>query len=198
MRCIPNMVIMAPANENECRQMLYTGFRHHGPAAVRYPRGCGPGVEIDKKMTPLPIGKSQTLRQGKDLAILAFGSMVEPCQSVADRLNTTLINMRFVKPLDKDAILSAAARHSSLITVEENAIAGGAGSGVNELLAAEGVSATIINVGLDDTFIQHGTREECLHQAGLDSEGIMAKIIRSVATDQHTPVPEPTLNQTGA
>ena len=103
-----------------------------------------------------------------------------------------------MKPLDKDAILSAAARHSSLITVEENAIAGGAGSGVNELLAAEGVSATIINVGLDDTFIQHGTREECLHQAGLDSEGIMAKIIRSVATDQHTPVPEPTLNQTGA
>jgi len=122
---------------------------------------------------------------------------VAPCQSVADRLNATLINMRFVKPLDREAILSVAARHSNLVTVEENAIAGGAGSGVNELLASEGVAATILNIGLDDNFIQHGTREECLHLAGLDSKGIMAKIVKSLGT-RHTPVPEPTVSQTGA
>jgi 1-deoxy-D-xylulose-5-phosphate synthase len=178
MRCIPGMVIMAPADEDECRQMLYTGFRYQGPAAVRYPRGRGPGVEVKEKMTAIPLGKSVTLRQGSRLAILAFGSMVEPCKSVAEKLNATLINMRFVKPLDRDEILSAAGRHAQIVTVEENAIAGGAGSGINELLAAEGLSADILNIGLGDDYIQHATREECLHQAGLDSEGILAKVIR--------------------
>jgi len=198
MRCIPGMVIMAPADENECRQMLYTGFRYQGPAAVRYPRGKGPGVDVQEKMTAIPLGKSLPVRQGRNIAILAFGSMVEPCTPVAEQLNATLINMRFVKPLDKKAILSAAEEHSSLVTVEENAIAGGAGSGINELLAAEGVSAEILNIGLDDHYIQHGTREECLHQAGLDSEGIHAKIIRRFGAEKHRPVPETTLRQSGA
>ena len=198
MRCIPGMVIMAPADENECRQMLYTGFRHEGVAAVRYPRGRGPGVEVQKKMSAIPLGQSLTLRQGRELAILAFGSMVEPCRGVAKQLNATLINMRFVKPLDREAILSAAARHSQLVTVEENAIAGGAGSGVNEVLAAAGRAADILNIGLDDKFIQHGTREECLHQAGLDSEGILARINRRFGAGNQRPVPEDGLRQTGA
>jgi 1-deoxy-D-xylulose-5-phosphate synthase len=198
MRCIPGMVIMAPADEDECRQMLYTGFRHQGPAAVRYPRGRGPGVPVQKKMTELPLGKSLTVMQGTDIAILAFGSMVETCKSVARQLGATLINMRFVKPLDRDAIISAAARHAHLVTVEENAVAGGAGSGVNELLAAEGIAADLLNIGLDDNYIQHGTREECLHQAGLDSDGILARIVRRFGADKHRTVPDNNLFQTGA
>ena len=187
MRCIPGMVIMAPADENECRQMLYTGFRYQGPAAVRYPRGRGPGVEVEEKMTAIPLGKSLALRQGSGIAILAFGSMVETCKDVADKLNATLINMRFVKPLDRDAIVSVANRHHHIVTVEENAIAGGAGSGINELLAAEGLSADILNIGLGDDYIQHASREECLHQAGLDTEGILAKIIRRFGTVDQNP-----------
>jgi 1-deoxy-D-xylulose-5-phosphate synthase len=188
LRCIPGMVIMAPADENECRQMLYTGFRYEGPAAVRYPRGRGPGVAVKEKMSAIPLGESLLQRQGSGLAILAFGSMVEPCMEVADKLDATLINMRFVKPLDRDAILSAASRHAHIVTVEENAVAGGAGSGVNELLAAEGVSADLLNIGLGDDYIQHATREECLHQAGLDSEGILAKITRRFGAVDPKPV----------
>jgi 1-deoxy-D-xylulose-5-phosphate synthase len=198
MRCIPGMVIMAPADEDECRQMLYTGFCHPGPAAVRYPRGRGPGVEIRKKMTAIPLGKSVTLRQGSEIAILAFGSMVESCKTVAQQLDATLINMRFVKPLDREAIVLAAARHANLVTVEENAVAGGAGSGINELLAAEGLKASVLNIGLDDNYIQHGTREECLHLAGLDSEGILAKIIRRFGAGKQRSVPEVPLRQTSA
>jgi 1-deoxy-D-xylulose-5-phosphate synthase len=198
MRCIPGMVIMAPADENECRQMLYTGFCHQGPAAVRYPRGRGPGVEIQKKMTVIPLGKSLSVLQGHELAILAFGSMVEPCRAVAQQLDATLINMRFVKPLDREAIILAASRHAHLVTVEENAVAGGAGSGVNELLAAEGLKVDILNIGLDDNYIQHGTREECLHLAGLDSEGILAKIIRRFGAGKQHAVPEISIRHTGA
>jgi len=198
MRCIPGMVIMAPADEDECRQMLYTGFCHPGPAAVRYPRGRGPGVEIRKNMTAIPLGKSVTLRQGSEIAILAFGSMVESCKTVAQQLDATLINMRFVKPLDREAIVLAATRHANLVTVEENAVAGGAGSGVNELLAAEGLQAGVLNIGLDDNYIQHGTREECLHLAGLDSEGILAKIIRRFGAGKQRSVPEVPLRQTSA
>ena len=198
MRCVPNMVIMAPSDENECRQMLYTGFRHKGPAAVRYPRDTGTGVEIREDMTAIPIGQSRTLRQGSGTAILAFGSMVEPCVKVAEQLDASLINMRFVKPLDRAAILSAAARHSQLVTVEEKAIAGGAGSGVNEILAGEGQTANILNIGLDDNYIQHGTRQECLRLAGLDSEGILAKIIRRFGAANKRPVPESGLRQTSA
>jgi 1-deoxy-D-xylulose-5-phosphate synthase len=170
MRCIPNMVIMAPADENECRQMLYTGFRH------------GPGVLPEKEMQEIPLGHSRTVRRGREVAILAFGSMVETCRSVADRLDATLINMRFIKPLDRDAVVAAAQRHATLVTVEENAVAGGAGSGVNELLAAEGLATPVLNLGLEDHFVQHGTREECLHMAGLHAEGITARIVRYVGS----------------
>jgi 1-deoxy-D-xylulose-5-phosphate synthase len=198
MRCIPNMVIMAPADENECRQMLYTGFRHPGPAAVRYPRGRGPGVKVEQPMSNIPLGKSITLRQGRHLAILAFGSMVEPCRTVAERLDATLINMRFVKPLDREAILAAAASHAKLVTVEENAVAGGAGSGVNELLAAEGRVAEILNIGLGDSFLEHATREECLHQAGLDVDGIMARVVRFTGRVQQAPLLGAGIRQSGA
>jgi 1-deoxy-D-xylulose-5-phosphate synthase len=197
MRCIPNMVIMTPSDENECRQMLYTGFLHPGPAAVRYPRGRGPGVEIESRMQAITIGKSRLLRQGKEVAILAFGSMVEPCQGLAQSLDATLIDMRFVKPLDREAIMNAAVQHARLVTVEENAVAGGAGSGVNELLAAEGQQVPILNIGLADNFIQHGTREECLHLAGLDAEGIQARIIRFLASGRPSAVDDKGIRQTG-
>jgi len=198
MRCIPNMVIMAPADENECRQMLYTGFRHEGPAAVRYPRDRGPGAAVEQQMQAIPIGKSRPLRQGRDIAILAFGSMVEPCRVVAERLNATLIDMRFVKPLDRTAIVDAAGHHDRLVTVEEKAVAGGAGAGVHELLAAEGVQIPVLNIGLADCFIQHGTREECLHLAGLDSEGIQARIMRFMASGQPPAIRGNTIRQTSA
>ena len=198
LRCIPNMVIMAPSDENECRQMLYTGFRHTGPAAVRYPRDRGPGALIDQQMQAIPLGQSRVLRQGKEIAILAFGSMVEPCRRVAQRLDATLVDMRFVKPLDRAAILNAAAQHGRLVTVEENAVAGGAGAGVNELLAAEGQQVPILHIGLADSFIQHGTREECLHLAGLDADGIQARIMRFAASSRPSTVPGSSYRQTGA
>ncbi|MEJ2299667.1 MAG: 1-deoxy-D-xylulose-5-phosphate synthase, partial [Woeseiaceae bacterium] len=160
LRCIPNMMIRAPSDENECRRMLYTGFRHPGPAAVRYPRGCGTGVPMDPDMREIAIGKARTLREGEHVALLAFGSMVEPCREVASRLGATLIDMRFVKPLDREAILTAANGHERLVTVEEIAVAGGAGSAVNEVLAAEHLAVPVLNLGLADTFLQHGTREE--------------------------------------
>ena len=195
MRCIPNMVIMAPSDENECRQMLFTGFMHQGPAAVRYHRGRGPGTAVKKEMTAIPLGQSRTLRPGRNLAILAFGSMVEPCGEIADRLDATLLDMRFVKPLDREAILSVARSHSQLVTVEENAIAGGAGSGVNEVLLAAGLAMPLLNIGLADTFIQHGTREECLHQAGLDTDGILKQIIDFIGPDFQQSRPMSTAHQ---
>jgi len=192
------MLIMAPSDENECRQMLYTGFRHAGPAAVRYPRDRGPGAVVEQQMQAIPIGQSRLLRQGKDIAILAFGSMVEPCRRVAQRLDATLIDMRFVKPLDRTAIFNAAAQHERLVTVEENAVAGGAGAGVSELLAAEGQQVPILHIGLADSFIQHGTREECLHLAGLDAEGIQARIMRFAASSRPSTVQGSSYRQTGA
>jgi len=176
LRCIPNMVIMAPADENECRQMLYTGFQHNGPAAVRYPRGKGPGVDPEPAMRAIPLGQSRTLKSGRRLAILAFGSLVEPCRKIADQLDATLIDMRFIKPLDSLAIQTAVENHEFLVTVEENAIAGGAGSGVNEMVTLMRKTIPTLNIGLRDTFIQHGTREECLQQAGLDASGILRQI----------------------
>jgi len=198
MRCIPNMVIMAPADENECRQMLYTGFRHPGPAAVRYPRGRGPGVTPTREMQEIPLGQSLTVRHGADVAILAFGSMVATCHSIAERLDATLINMRFVKPLDRDAVVAAARQHGKLVTVEENAVAGGAGSGVNELLAAEGLSTPVLNLGLDDHFVPHGTREECLQMAGLDAEGILARVVRFVGSVRPAALQENAVRQSSA
>jgi len=176
LRCIPNMLVMAPADENECRQMLYTGYLHKGPAAVRYPRGKGPGLQPQAEMSALPVGQSARVRSGEKIAILAWGSMVQPCTRVAEKLGASLINMRFIKPLDTVAILQAAAEHDALVTVEENAVAGGAGSAVNELLTLHGVHINVLNLGLADDFIEHGTREECLALAGLDDVSLLSRI----------------------
>ena len=178
-RCIPNTVIMAPADENECRQMLYTASTLDCPALVRYPRGSGPGVPVVKEMTALPLGKAQLRREGKSgLALLAFGALVAPAAAIAEAFDATLANMRFVKPLDEELILALAARHRAFITIEENAVHGGAGSAVGELLAAEGVSLPLLQVGIPDRFIAHGSREGCLAAAGLDAAGLRASIER--------------------
>ena len=176
LRCIPNMLIMAPANENECRQMLYTGYKHQGPAAVRYPRGKGPGKSVDETMQLLPIGKAEVVKKGSGVAILAFGSSLEPSTEVAARVGATLVNMRFVKPLDADIIIEMAHSHNLLVTVEENAVSGGAGSGVNELLAATGMTYNILNIGIPDLYIEHGSRQDCLAIAKLDATGILEQI----------------------
>jgi 1-deoxy-D-xylulose-5-phosphate synthase len=177
LRCIPNTVIMAPADENECRQMLYTATTINGPAFVRYPRGSGPGVPIQKDMTALPIGKGQVRREGKSgLALLVFGVLLAPAQQIAERLDATLINMRFVKPLDEELVLMLAARHRAFVTIEENAILGGAGSAVAELLAAEGLQLPLLQIGIPDRFIEHGSRDTCLAAAGLDAAGLGASV----------------------
>lgn len=172
LRCLPNMTVMTPADENECRQMLYTGFTLDGPSAVRYPRGSGTGVTPETEMTALPLGKGEVLRRGKRVAILGFGTMVPPALEVAERLDATVVNMRFVKPLDTGLVLEMAAAHELLVTVEENVVAGGAGSAVNEALAAAGQAAKIANYGLPDRLIQHGSRDDMLRDAGLTAEGI--------------------------
>ena len=182
LRCIPNMLIMAPSDENECRQMLYTGFRHDGPAAVRYPRGRGPGVTPEQSMQALPVGKAQKLMEGSRIAILAFGSPLHPCIDIAAGLDASLINMRFVKPLDTQMIAELAATHELLVTVEENAVTGGAGSGVNETVAAMGLSCHLLNIGIPDRFIEHGSREDCLADAGLDATGIAHQIHQKLET----------------
>ncbi len=179
LRCIPNTVIMAPADENECRQMLYTAALLDGPAFVRYPRGTGPGVALQKEMSALPVGKAQLRRDGKSgLAILVFGTLLNSVQPIAERLDATLVNMRFVKPLDEDLVASLAARHRAIVTVEENATLGGAGSAVGELLAAEGLQLPLLQLGIPDRFIEHGSREGCLTAAGLDAAGLAASIER--------------------
>jgi 1-deoxy-D-xylulose-5-phosphate synthase len=179
LRCIPNLIIMAPADENECRQMLFTGVDSKLPAAVRYPRGQGPGVTIEAEMRALPIGKLQHRRAGRSgLAIIAVGSMVPACERIAERLDATLINLRFIKPLDEEALFELAASHRALITVEENVIAGGAGSAVIECLAAHGHVLPTLQLGIPDRFIEHGSREDCLATAGLDVGSIETAILR--------------------
>jgi len=176
MRCVPNLVIMAPSDENETRQMLYTGYRHAGPAAVRYPRGKGPGTTLSEHMEALPIGKGVVRREGKGVAILAFGSMVHPALEAADELDCSVADMRFVKPLDTDMIRNLARQHSLLVTVEENAVAGGAGSAVNEYLMAEDYRVPVLNLGLPDRFLEHGKPAEMLSAVGLDAAGLAASI----------------------
>jgi 1-deoxy-D-xylulose-5-phosphate synthase len=176
LRCLPNMVIMAPADENECRVMLTTGFRHDGPAAIRYPRGGGPGVAMSKELETMPIGKAEVRRRGRGIAILSFGAVLAPVAEVAAELDATLVNMRFVKPLDEALILELAKDHDGFVTIEDNAIAGGAGSGVAECLAAHGVTLPILHLGLPDVYLEHGTREEVLSEAGLDLPGIRQAI----------------------
>ncbi len=176
MRCIPNLVIMAPGDEQECRDMLYTGHLMQQPAAVRYPRGAGMGVEVREQMQELEIGKSRTLRQGQKVAILNFGTLLPYAIAAAGQLDATLIDMRFVKPLDLEAIANAATAHDLLVTLEDNAIAGGAGSGVAEALNQSGQSCPILHIGLPDQFIMQGTQVEMYAELGLDAQGIVAKV----------------------
>ena len=176
LRCLPNLVLMAPADENECRQMLYTGYQLDCAAAVRYPRGGGPGVEIEQEMTAIPVGKALTRRQGKNIAILAFGPMVEVADVVGEALDATVVNMRFIKPLDVDLIIELAQSHDQLITLEENVVAGGAGSGINEVLAEHSISVDIFNYGLPDRLLQHGSRDDMLADAGLTADALLSAI----------------------
>ena len=184
MRCLPNLVLMAPADENECRQMLYTGFKLDQPAAVRYPRGRGLGVKPASEMRELPLGKAEVRRRGKRLALLAFGPMVEAARATADALDATLVNMRFVKPLDQELLLELAGTHTHFVTLEDHAVAGGAGSAVNECLEACGVQLPVLNLGIPDMFLEHGSREESLKTAGLDAEGIRRSVDAWLAKDQ--------------
>ncbi|HET7921579.1 MAG TPA: 1-deoxy-D-xylulose-5-phosphate synthase [Gammaproteobacteria bacterium] len=176
MRCLPNVVLMAPADENECRQMLYTGMTLDQPAAVRYPRGRGPGVKPEPTMQALPVGKAEIRRRGHGLALLAFGALVEPARATAEALDATLVNMRFVKPLDETLILELLATHDHVVTLEDNAVAGGAGSAVAEFLAAQGIEKPLLHLGIPDRFIEHGSREDCLHEIGLDADGIRRSV----------------------
>jgi 1-deoxy-D-xylulose-5-phosphate synthase len=186
LRCIPNTVVMAPADENECRQMLYTATTLTGPAFVRYPRGSGPGVPVQKEMSALPVGRAQVRREGKSgLALLVFGALLAPAQAIAERLDATLVNMRFVKPLDEDLLIALAARHRAFVSIEENAIRGGAGSAIGELLAAESLQIPLLQVGIPDRFIEHGSRDGCLAAAGLDAAGLAASIERWWALQPH-------------
>ena len=176
MRCIPTMVIMTPSDENECRQMLYTGYHYkEGPSAVRYPRGTGTGAPLEP-LSALPIGKGVVRREGEKLAILNFGTLLPEATQVAEALNATLVDMRFVKPLDEQLVLELAASHDALVTLEENAIMGGAGSGVNELLMAKRRAIPVLNIGLPDSFISQGSQEEVRVDLGLDAAGIQQKI----------------------
>ena len=174
--CIPNMLIMAPADENECRQMLTTGYQHKGPAAVRYPRGKGPGSVVSDDLSELEIGKAEIRHQGGRIAILAWGSMVTPALEAGKQLGATVVNMRFIKPIDEAMILDMAKTHDVLVTIEENVIAGGAGSAVNTYLQAQQILMPVLNIGLPDAFVEQGTREELLTECGLDTQGILQNI----------------------
>ncbi|MBN8445628.1 MAG: 1-deoxy-D-xylulose-5-phosphate synthase [Gammaproteobacteria bacterium] len=176
LRCIPNMLIMAPSDENECRQMLFTGYQHKGPAVVRYPRGSATGVAPEQQMSALPIGRARVVREGNSVAILAFGTLLQQAIPVAEALGATLVDMRFVKPLDLALLQQLQAEHQLIVTLEDNAIAGGAGSAVNEAIAALQLNYRVLNLGLPDHFIRHGTQDELYAELGLDSAGISRQI----------------------
>jgi 1-deoxy-D-xylulose-5-phosphate synthase len=177
LRCVPNMVVMAPADENECRKLLTTGFKHVGPAAVRYPRGTGPGVAIEASLDTLPIGKAELRRKGSRIALLAFGALVPAAETVASELGLSMVNMRFVKPLDRALLLELAQSHEGFVTLEDNVVAGGAGSGIAELLSDAGIILPILHLGLPDAFQHHASREDLLAEAGLDVDGIRSAIL---------------------
>jgi 1-deoxy-D-xylulose-5-phosphate synthase len=188
LRCVPNMTIMAPSDENECRQMLYTAFQMNTPAAVRYPRGTGPGAVIEKEMRELPIGKGEIRRRSRKLAllskriaILAFGSMVKPALDAAEQLDATVANMRFVKPLDEALVAELAASHDLLVTVEENVVMGGAGSAVLESLQRQRIKMAVLQLGLPDRFIEHGDPALQLASCGLNKDGILESIRAKLA-----------------
>ena len=177
LRCVPNMLVMAPADEDECRKLLTTGFRHPGPAAVRYPRGTGPGVEVQASLETLPIGKAELRQRGSRVALLAFGAIVPAAERVGAELGLTVVNMRFIKPLDRDLLLELAATHEGFVTLEDNVVMGGAGSAVGELLHAEGIALPLLQLGLPDAFQHHASREDLLAEAGLDEAGIRSAVL---------------------
>jgi 1-deoxy-D-xylulose-5-phosphate synthase len=191
LRCIPNMVVLAPSDENECRQMLYTAFCHEGPSAVRYPRGSGVGAAISKAFTQLPFGKAELRRSGRRIAILAFGSMLHPALVAAESIDATVVNMRWVKPVDADMIRDLALTHDAFVTVEEHAVAGGAGSACLEAMAALGLAVPTLQLGLKDHFIDHGDPALLLRLEGLDGPGIAQSISERFAhllgADEPTP-----------
>jgi 1-deoxy-D-xylulose-5-phosphate synthase len=196
LRCVPNMLVMAPADEKECRQMLTTAYQYAGPAAVRYPRGTGSGAIPNETLDTLPIGKAEICRQGRHVAILAFGSRVAAALEAAEEIDATVVNMRFIKPLDTDMIAAMAREHSLIVTVEENVLQGGAGSAVNEVLLQQAVDNHIINLAIPDIFIDHGSHEQQLTECGLDATGILAAI--SAAGSDHILSPaQPESNLTG-
>lgn len=184
LRCVPNIVVMAPSDEAETRLLLSTGYEHQGPAAVRYPRGKGPGVETGGEWLTVPIGEAVLRREGCDVAILAFGSMVAPTLAAAEEFNATVYDMRFVKPIDETAIRKAASSHELVVTVEENVIMGGAGSAVNEVLVRDGYRTPVHNLGLPDRFIDHGKPPDMLQNAGLDATGIARAIREKLTADK--------------
>ncbi|MGZ5037204.1 MAG: 1-deoxy-D-xylulose-5-phosphate synthase [Usitatibacter sp.] len=181
LRCIPNMTVMAPSDENECRQMLYTAFTLDTPSAVRYPRGAGTGVEVEQAMHAIPVGRGEIRREGKRIAILAFGSMLKPALEAAAELNATVANMRFVKPVDRDLVFRLATSHDLIVTVEENVVAGGAGAAVLEALAADGIAVPVLTLGLPAQFVEHGDSQQLLADCGLDAAGILRSIRERLA-----------------
>ncbi len=181
LRCIPNMVIGAPSDENECRQMLYTAYKHEGPAAIRYPRGAGPGVVIADDLTALEIGRAITVRHGKNIAILNFGSLLKAASEVAERLDATLVDMRWVKPLDQEITVSMALQNDLLVTIEDNMRGGGAGTAVLETLAQGKISTGVLNIALPDQFAEHGTPEQLRAHSGLGAEEILSRILEEIS-----------------
>ena len=181
LRCVPGITVMAPADENECRQMLYTGFLLDAPAAVRYPRGAGPGVAVEKEMRALPVGKAEVRRDGRRVAILAFGTVLKAALEAGEELDATVVNMRFVKPLDDALVHQLARTHALLVTVEDNVAMGGAGSAVAESVAAAGLAVPMLHLGLPDHFIDHGDQNQLLAAAGLGKDGILASIRKRLA-----------------
>src|SRR5258708_14569190 len=181
LRCIPNLTVMAPADENECCHMLDTAFSIDGPSAVRYPRGAGVGVEVAKEMAPLAIGRGEIRREGKRVAILAFGAPLAAALACANELNATVANMRFVKPLDLSLVFRLATSHDLVVTVEENVVAGGAGSAVCEALAADGIAVPVLSLGLPDAFVEHGDPQQLLADCGLDATGIARSVRERLA-----------------
>jgi 1-deoxy-D-xylulose-5-phosphate synthase len=195
LRCLPNMTVMAPADENECRQMLTTAFKLETPSAVRYPRGAGPGVPVSAALTALPIGKGEvrrtSTRRTNRIAFLAFGSMVAVAQGAAEELDATVANMRFVKPLDVDLAARLALEHDMLVTLEENVVAGGAGSAVCEALAARGIVIPILQLGLPDAFVDHGDPAQLLADCGLDVPGVVASVNARFGQRRTDPLAKP-------
>ncbi|MCF8164513.1 MAG: 1-deoxy-D-xylulose-5-phosphate synthase [Sulfuritalea sp.] len=184
LRCIPNMVVMAASDENECRKMLTTAYQYRGPAAVRYPRGAGIGATVETELSTIEMGKGEIRRHGKGVAILAFGTMLAPSLQAAETLNATVANMRFIKPLDTALVAQLAASHDLIVTIEEGSIMGGAGSAVAEALSAAGIVKPLLQLGLPDKFIDHGDATQLLAQCGLDAAGITASVNQRLNTPE--------------